>query len=1231
MEKKFILWFKEATIKDVPRVGGKNASLGEMYQKLTKHGVRVPNGFATTADAYWYFLEKGKVKSSKSKVTNLKAHIKEILKDLDVKNIRNLQQRGRKIRQSILKAEFPADLEKVIIKAYRKLSQAYGIKNVDVAVRSSATAEDMPSASFAGQMESYLGIKGEKQLLKAVKKCVSSLFTDRAISYRQTKGFGQLNIALSVGVQKMVRSDLACSGVMFSCDTESGFADVTVINSSWGLGENVVKGRVTPDEFMVFEPLIDKYQPVISKKIGTKAKKLIYGQNKQATVEIDTSKKEREKFTLTNQEILELAKYSVAIEKHYGRPMDMEWAKDGQDKKLYIVQARPETVQSRKRIDVLENYVLLGRKKTVLAREKGKTRKFKVLTEGVAVGSKIGQGEVNVIKNVKDISKFKPGQVLVAQETDPDWEPIMKIASAIVTDRGGRTCFSGQTKILTDKGFLTIKEITQRCKKENFKVLSLNRKTLKIEWQRVIDGMERVAPVIKVSFSQTGRAKDNFLTVTPDHKFLTFKRRRLITREIKDLLVAQEFVLTPNFIPPLKGEGLQPELAYLLGGISTDGHIYLSRTHGEITFIQKPTKEKKQFIEKMGDCLKRVFNYTFHVSRKAPGRGYIRGKLVCGNANAYRCYSKRRAQVLLDKQKNLVNLLLSASEEFIYEFLAGVTDGDGTYNIKNNKINIFCSKDYLLEAIIIACLRLNINFQVTSNRNIYNIQIVDKVEEIFAHTARVKGTYKGHEKFGLRLVSARQLLDDIKDKVNYQGRINQYIDNNLLIDIEKIKNDLIPMIAGQKENHQLTQIVNSDLKMLRAKLIRPLGLKKVYNITVEENHNYVVFTSKGTPLVVNNCHAAIVSRELGIPCVVGTGNGTSKLKNNQPVTVSCAEGETGFVYQGLLPFKIKRTKIAGLKRPKIKVMMNVGSPEQAFAFSFIPNDGVGLAREEFIINNYIKIHPLALLNYSQIKNKKIKKQIDQITIAYENKVEFYIDKLAEGIGKIAAAFYPKDVIVRFSDFKSNEYANLIGGKLFEPEESNPMIGWRGASRYYSQNFKAAFKLECQAVKKVRQIFGLDNVIMMVPFCRTVEEGKKVLQIIKEAGLKKTVKNIKPLKVYVMCEIPSNVILGEKFAKIFDGFSIGSNDLTQLTLGLDRDSSLVAHLFDENNPAIKRLISQIIKTAHRYKRKVGICGQAPSDIPGFAEFLVEQGIDSISLNPDTVLATTLNILKAEKKH
>ena len=866
--KKFILWFNEISNKDVGLVGGKNASLGEMYQKLTKKGIRIPNGFATTSFAYWEFLEKSKIENRKSKlparlamrsiagrqskIQNLKEAIAEVLKGLDAHNIQNLKTRGKKIREMIMASKFPKELEREIIEAYHKLSQEYGRRHsrmspatdLDVAVRSSATAEDLPNASFAGQQESYLNIRGEKALLLAVKKCIVSLFTDRAISYREDMGFDHLKIALSVGIMKMVRSDKASSGVMFSCDTESGFRDVTLINASYGLGENIVKGKVTPDQFYVFKPTLKKgFKPIIGKQLGTKEYKLVYADGRRhsrmsparyqgrqrdimspavvdmssTTKNVPVSKNEQRKFSLKDKEILQLAKWSCLIEDHYRRSMDIEWAKDGIDGKLYILQARPETIQSRKDVDVIEEYVL-----EKLKANKAESQKPRVIISGLSVGNKIGQGKVKVILNVKDIEKFKKGEVLVTKMTDPDWEPVMKIASAIVTDEGGRTC-----------------------------------------------------------------------------------------------------------------------------------------------------------------------------------------------------------------------------------------------------------------------------------------------------------------------------------------------------------------------------------------------------------------------------HSAIVSRELGIPCIVGANKATQILKNGQKITVSCAEGEVGKVYQGLIPFKVRKINIASFKRPKTKIMMNLGEPDQAFSLRFIPNDGVGLAREEFIINNYIKIHPLALVNFSRLKDKRVKSEIKKLTFAWKDKKRFYIDKLAEGIGKIAAAFYPRDVIVRFSDFKTNEYANLIGGKEFEPKEDNPMLGWRGASRYYNEKFKKAFILECQAVKKVRDEFGLDNVIVMIPFCRTLDEARQVLKIIKESGLKRKASGIgqcrlRNLKIYMMAEIPSNIILAKDFAKIFDGFSIGSNDLTQLTLGLDRDSKIVSYIFDERNEAVKKLIKYLIKVAHQHKRKVSICGQAPSDFPEFAEFLVRSGIDSISLNPDTVLKTTLMIVETEKK-
>jgi len=799
-----ILWFNQIGIKDIPLVGGKNASLGEMIQKLTPKGINIPDGFAVTAEAYKYFI----------KYNHLEEPIKKILSELDKSNVEDLKKRGKKIRNLLLNGEMPDDLTDAIVKAYSDLEKQYG-KNVDVAVRSSATAEDLPDASFAGQQETYLNIQGAKNVVDAVKRCFASLFTDRAISYRIDKGFDHLSVYLSAAVQKMIRSDKASSGVMFTIDTETGFKDVVYITGSWGLGEYVVQGTVNPDEFYVFKPTLKEgYRAIISKKVGAKQQKLIYGNNpSKSTVGVKTTDKERQSFILNDDEILTLAKWAILIEEHYGKPMDIEWAKDGDGVKvgtgkLFIVQARPETVHSTKKENYYEVYQLKG--------------DGKVLCSGLAVGSRIGQGKACVIKEASEIHLFKPGQILVTDMTDPDWEPIMKVAGAIITNRGGRTC-----------------------------------------------------------------------------------------------------------------------------------------------------------------------------------------------------------------------------------------------------------------------------------------------------------------------------------------------------------------------------------------------------------------------------HAAIISRELGIPCVVGAGNATEVIKPETEITVDCSKGEEGRVLEGIIPYEVKKIDLTTLPKTKTKIMMNVGIPEQAFSQGQIPNDGVGLARIEFIISSHIGVHPLALLDYPKLKQQannnpkiaKIVKEIDKRTPTYKNKPDFYVDKLAQGIAMIGAAFYPNDVIVRFSDFKTNEYANLIGGPLYEPVESNPMIGWRGASRYYDKNFEPAFALECLAIKKVREEVGLKNIKVMIPFCRTVEEGKKVIEVMKKYGLKQGENG---LEIYVMCEIPSNVILADEFAKVFDGFSIGSNDLTQLTLGLDRDSALVSHIYDERNQAVKKLVKQVINVAKEKGRKIGICGQAPSDFPEFAEFLVECGIDSISLIPDTVLKTRLYIAEKEKQ-
>ncbi len=812
----FVLWFEEVGIVDVPLVGGKNASLGEMIQQLTSKGVNVPTGFATTAYAYRYFVEKA----------GLQDKLRKIFADLDVEDLPNLQARGKQARALVLNTPFPKELELAISQAYFKLCERYGadpnlcdrLDNpqecrefsyaTDVAVRSSATAEDLPDASFAGQQETYLNVHGVKDVLDSCHKCFASIFTDRAISYRTVKGFDHFEVALSVGVQKMVRSDLASSGVMFSIDTETGFKDAAFVTAAYGLGENVVQGAVNPDEFFVFKPTLNQgFRPILNKRLGTKEIKMVYdlGGGKQVK-NVPVPDSERQKYSITDDEALTLAKWACIIEDHYSAkrgqpsPMDIEWAKDGQTGELFIVQARPETVQSQKSNSVLRDYKLKGTSE--------------VLISGRAVGEMIGQGQGRVILDVHQIGQFKAGEVLVTNKTDPDWEPIMKKASAIVTNQGGRTC-----------------------------------------------------------------------------------------------------------------------------------------------------------------------------------------------------------------------------------------------------------------------------------------------------------------------------------------------------------------------------------------------------------------------------HAAIIAREMGIPAIVGCGNATGLLKTGQDITVSCSEGEEGRVYSGLVPFDIVETQLDNLPKTRTKILMNIGNPEEAFKLASIPCNGVGLARLEFIIANHIKAHPLALMKFDELADESVKKEIAELTLGYENKADFFVDKVAQGVGTIAAAFYPNPVVVRMSDFKSNEYANLLGGADFEPKEENPMIGWRGASRYYDEKYRDAYGLECKALKRVRDDMGLTNVIPMIPFCRTPYEGRRVLTEMEKHGLKRGENG---LQVYVMCEIPSNVILADQFSEIFDGFSIGSNDLTQLTLGLDRDSSLIAHIFDERNQAIKEMIAMVIEKAKRNNRKIGICGQAPSDYPEFARFLVELGIDSMSLNPDSLLKTLLDIAKLEER-
>ncbi|HRH59297.1 MAG TPA: phosphoenolpyruvate synthase [Chitinophagaceae bacterium] len=800
----YTLPLNQVGINDIDRVGGKNASLGEMLQNLTALGIQIPNGFVITVAAYRKFVEHN----------NLEATIKQIINTINYDNIESLRRGGLQVRQLLKNSRFPKELSEEIIEAYYKLSATYDQDATDVAVRSSATAEDLPDASFAGQQETFLNVRGPASLMDSVRNCFASLFTDRAISYRQRFGYDHFSIGLSVCIQKMVRSDLGASGVAFSIDTESGFKDAVVINGSYGLGEMIVQGSVSPDEYIVFKPTLKKgFASLIEKKMGVKDKMMVYGDKADERVKIiPTEKGFQNRFCLKDETALKLADWVIKIEDYYTKiknrwtPMDVEWAIDGLSKQLFIVQARPETIHSQKNHNRVIEYRITDAK-----------RADKVVVKGIAVGDKIAGGKVNILfsldKRVIEGHEFKPGDVLVTDMTDPDWEPIMKKAAAIVTNKGGRTC-----------------------------------------------------------------------------------------------------------------------------------------------------------------------------------------------------------------------------------------------------------------------------------------------------------------------------------------------------------------------------------------------------------------------------HAAIVARELGVPAIVGCGDATEILAEGQMVTISCAEGETGLVYDGVVDYVKEEYDLNDLPAIKTPLMLNVASPSMSFQFSNLPNKGVGLAREEFIINNYIQVHPLALMQHNSLNDAELTKEIKKRIIGFENEEDFFVKKLAYGIAKIAASFYPNTVIVRFSDFKSNEYFNLLGGKYFEPHEENPMIGWRGASRYYSEKYKAAFGLECKAIKKVREEMGLDNVVVMIPFCRTVEELLKVQNVMEEYGLQRG-KN--GLEIFLMAELPSNIIMAEEFAQHIDGFSIGSNDLTQLTLGLDRDSSLVAHLYDERNPAVKRMIANLIDTAKRNKVKVGICGQGPRDFPDFAQFLVEKGIDSISVTPDSVIKTIKAIAAIEQ--
>ncbi len=1191
MASRYVLPLEELRMSDVSRVGGKNASLGELISQLAAAGVRVPGGFATTAQAFDDFLAHNK----------LAASIQDILGKLDVDDVAALGRAGAQIRALVDKATFPPELEREIRDAYEGISR--GDADASFAVRSSATAEDLPDASFAGQQETYLNIRGIDNVLDAVKRVFASLYNDRAIAYRVHKGFEHAEVSISAGVQRMVRSDKGAAGVMFTMDTESGFREVVFITSSYGLGEMVVQGAVNPDEFYVSKIcLANNKSSILRRGLGNKQVKMVFASATKvgASVEqVGVPAKDRDRFSLTDAQVEELAGYAVSIEKHYKRPMDIEWGLDGGDGKLYILQARPETVKSQdKRKDTLTRY-RIGKRGEVLA-------------EGRAIGSKIGQGKVRVIGDVSEIGRVQDGDVLVTDMTDPNWEPVMKRASAIVTNRGGRTCFSGGTRLLTNAGFMSFQELHERGH-EGVSVPSLNRETLRIEWKPVLAVMKKTASMIRVGVSQTGRAQGNTLDVTPDHKMLNLAGSRLVDTEIGDMISRQDCVLLAERLPQLSGSTQKERsLAYLLGGLMTDGHVHLTRTHGEVTFIQKPDILKQEFIARMNEALLENYGKGFKVSAKKQSAGFIRGKQVVGSANAYRCYSKAIATAVRAEQDSIVTTLLKADLEVACHFLAGVIDGDGCFH--KGRVSVYVCGE-LLEAVIVACLRIGTVPQVSVNRTIYNVQIVEKLDLLGRYARRVRCCDQRED--GTRFFNTRQLLP-----ATINSDINNRVRKNLLIDANGLKRHM-PAIIDTESQGRLQGLLDSDLRQARVSLQQSLPEDEVFNITVADNHNYIVFTQRYTPVLVNNCHAAIIARELGVPAVVGCENATDTLTDGTDVTVSCAEGDTGYIYKGKMDFEAVDVALDRMPPIPVKIAMNVGNPQLAFDFCQLPNEGVGLARLEFIISNTIGIHPKACLEFDKLA-PDLKAQVARQSRGYENPVRFYVEKIAEGVSTIAAAFWPKKVIVRLSDFKSNEYKNLIGGAIYEPNEENPMLGFRGASRYVAESFRECFRLECEAMKKVRDAMGLTNVELMVPFVRTIEEGQRVLAIMKEYGLERG-KNA--LRIVMMCEIPSNAILADEFLKHFDGFSIGSNDMTQLTLALDRDSGLVMEAFDERDASVKKMLHLAIQACRRQGKYVGICGQGPSDYPDLAEWLMNEGIESMSLNPDTVVETWLHLAKA----
>ncbi len=1145
-----VLWLYEIDKDDVPIAGGKGANLGE----LMRLGIPVPEGFVVDANTFREFIES----------TGLKEKILEILNKIDVNDTKELENASKTIRKMIEETPMPKEIEEEIRNAYRQLCEELG-EEVYVAVRSSATAEDLPSASFAGQQETYLNVKGEDEVVEKVKKCWSSLYTPRAIFYRVQQGFRHEDVSIAVVVQKMVNSEK--SGVMFTSHPVTG-EKIAIIEAVFGLGEAIVSGEVTPDHY--------EYDRVQRKliKVQIAEKKFMITRKNGETVEVELGEKGRER-VLSDNEIEELVKLGEIIEEHYGHPQDVEWAIE--KGKIYIVQSRP--------ITTIKGEV-----------EEKEVEEGEILVKGLGASPGIGVGRVKIVLSPDEIDKVEEGDVLVTTMTTPDMVPAMRKASAIVTDEGGLTCLAGDTLLLTDRGFMKAKEIYERVERgEIIHLLGLDCSKLQPTWKRVVRAMKRRAEVIRVSVSQTGRVEDNHLDVTPDHRFYIIKGRDLAKKPLEDVLRDKNFCLVMGKINNFNRYS-NPKLSYLLGLILSDGYVRLDMgvrkfRRGTIVFTQKNDEIASRFLE----CFEDVFGKT-----KVLVSSKVSDVVIRGEAKDYIVSSLNVALQISKIVQNLDEFVLGLDEESLIAFVSGLIDGDGC--VHNGRIQIYVSKEIILRGLVIALLSLGIVPQVTRNRNILNVQIVEDVEIFSKYSLKVRNAeLKERKRFGCRFVSAKELLGDIVDFVNWKGRIKPYVENNLLIDKEKVRERILPLINDEK----LKKIIDSPLQSMRIRFVKSLGIMDVYNFEVESQEemekNYVVFTSKLTPVVVSNCHAAIVSRELGVPAVVGTGNATKVLKDGMIVTV---DGDKGVVYKGALKEKKKEEAIA--VAPQIvtatEVKVNISIPDVAEKVAKETNaDGVGLLRIEHMVLS-LKKHPM----------KYIK----------DGEIDTYINELYKGLKKVVKAFYPKPVWIRTLDAPTDEFRSMEGGED-EPIESNPMLGYRGIRRDLRE--EEHFRAEMRAIKKLIDE-GYDNVGVMLPLVTRVEEVKRAKRIAEEEGIP-----LDRIDFGIMVETPASALIIEDIIREcgITFISFGTNDLTQYTLAVDRNNEHVAYLYNEKHPAVLKLIEHVIKVCKKHGVKTSICGQAGSD-PKFAEILVRMGIDSISANPDAVHRVRETVARIEKK-